>query len=104
MTLNHSFGDGSLTREQVTWPGSADEVRARIGVLQSEWVKALDGLSDDDYRSTARTRWPIQDREFSDIAGWLKCGADEERRRNRLRPLPVRGQARIARRVVRHHA
>jgi hypothetical protein len=46
-------------------------VRARIGVLQSEWVKALDGLSDDDYRSTARTRWPIQDREFSDLAGWL---------------------------------
>jgi hypothetical protein len=71
MTLNHSFGDGSLTREQVTWPGSADAVRTRIGELQAGWLKELEGLSDDDYRSTARTRWPIQDREFADIAGWL---------------------------------
>ena len=27
MALNHSFGEGTLTREDVTWPGDADGVR-----------------------------------------------------------------------------
>ena len=28
MVLDHSFGAGKLTREAVTWPGTADCVRA----------------------------------------------------------------------------
>jgi len=71
MALDHSLGHGSLTREQVTWPGSADAVRARIGGLQREWRSVLEGLSGDDLRSTARTRWPFQDRPFADVVGWV---------------------------------
>ena len=71
MTLNHSFGDGTLTREQVTWPGSADAVRGRITQLKDEWRHALDSLNEDDLKSNRHTRWPMQDRPFDDIVGWL---------------------------------
>jgi hypothetical protein len=71
MTLNHSFGDGTLTRERVLWPGSADAVRARLSELRNEWIAAIERLTDDDLRSPANAKWPIQDRPFSDIVGWL---------------------------------
>lgn len=71
MALDHSLGSGKLVREEVTWPGSADAVRARIGRLQQEWRSALERLSADDLRSTERTRWPFQDRPFADVVGWV---------------------------------
>jgi len=71
MALNHSFGDATLTREAVLWPGSADAVRARFTDLRNEWVAAIERLTDDDLRSPANCRWPMQDRPFSDIVGWL---------------------------------
>ena len=71
MTLNHSFGDATLTREQVTWPGSADAVRARINQLKDEWREAVSGLGEDDLARARYTRWPMQDRPFGDIVGWL---------------------------------
>ncbi|WP_095981305.1 DinB family protein [Melittangium boletus] len=71
MVLDHSFGDGTLSREGVMWPGSADDVRAWIGQLQGQWRARLDPLTDDDLRSTQRTRWPLQDRPFGDVVAWV---------------------------------
>jgi len=71
MVLDHSFGGGTLAREGVTWPGDADGVRGRVGQLQREWHAALDGISDDDLRSPARTRWPFRDRPFGDVVAWV---------------------------------
>ena len=71
MVLDHSFGDGTLTREQVMWPGSADGVRARIAELERQWRSALATIGDDELRSTARTRWPFRDRPFGDVVAWL---------------------------------
>jgi hypothetical protein len=71
MVLDHSFGDGALTREDVMWPGAADEVRAWIGRLQGQWAAVLEKVTDDDLRSTQRTRWPIQDRPFGDVIAWV---------------------------------
>jgi len=71
MALDHSFGDGSLSREHVTWPGNADAVRGWLGRLQEEWRARLDGLTADDLRSTERTRWPFRDRPFGDVVAWL---------------------------------
>ena len=71
MTLNHSFGDGTLARENVTWPGSADAVRERITQLQAEWRAALEQLSEKDMLSTQQTRWPFKDRPFGDVVAWL---------------------------------
>jgi hypothetical protein len=71
MTLNHSFGDGALTREQVAWPGDADGVREWIGRLCKEWQTSLKQATDSDLRSTQRTRWPFQERPFGDVVAWV---------------------------------
>ena len=71
MGLDQSFATASLTREAVTWPGTADGVREWLGRLRGEWLAALDNLSDSDLRSTQRTRWPFGDRPFGDVVAWV---------------------------------
>jgi hypothetical protein len=71
MVLDHSFGAGILSRESVTWPGTADEVRAWLERLQEQWRVVLEEVTDDDLRSTERTRWPFQDRPFGDVIAWV---------------------------------
>lgn len=70
MALDHSFGAGTLTREEITWPGSADAVREHLGRMQADWRAAVAGFSAADLRSTARTRWPFTDRPFGDVVAW----------------------------------
>lgn len=70
MALDHAFGDATLTREAVTWPGDADAVRAWLGGLHDRWRDALHALDDDGWRSTARTRFPFRDRPFADVVAW----------------------------------
>jgi hypothetical protein len=71
MVLDHTFGAGALTRECVTWPGTADGVRESLGRLRTQWLAALDGLTDADFASSHRTRWPLQDRPFGDVVAWV---------------------------------
>jgi hypothetical protein len=71
MVLNYSFGDGTLSREQVMWAGSADAVREELDRLQSAWRSAVKQLTDDDLNSVERTRWPFQDRPFADVLAWV---------------------------------
>jgi len=71
MVLNHSFGDGALSREHVIWPGNADDVREWLDRLQREWRVARERVTDEDLRSTQRTRWPFQDRPFGDVIAWV---------------------------------
>jgi hypothetical protein len=71
MVLDHSAGAGTLTREQVVWPGSADAVRDWIDRLQSRWRALLDELTDGDLGSADRTRWPFRDRPFADVVAWV---------------------------------
>jgi hypothetical protein len=70
MVLNHSFGDGTLSREDVMWPGNADDVREWLGRLQTQWRAVLEQVTDDDLRASQRTRWPLQDRPFGDVIAW----------------------------------
>jgi hypothetical protein len=71
MVLDHSFGPGTLTREQVGWPGSAEAVRESINRRQIEWRAVLEPLTGADLESSERTRWPFQGRPFGDVVGWL---------------------------------
>ena len=71
MAIDHSFGDGLLSRENVLWPGTADGVREWLGRLQRQWQVVLDRISDDDLRSAQRTRWPFQNRAFGDVIAWV---------------------------------
>lgn len=70
MAADHSFGAGSLRREDVDWPGDAEGVRARLARLHDEWRAHLEALSDEDLASAARTRWPFRERPFSDLVAW----------------------------------
>ncbi|WPB77133.1 DinB family protein [Archangium violaceum] len=70
MVLDHSFGEGKLTREEVPWPGTADGVREWICRLQAQWRARLEQLTEDDVRSVQRTRWPFPDRPFGDVIAW----------------------------------
>ena len=71
MVLDHSFGDGTLSRENVMWPDSAENVREWLGRLQGQWRAMLDQLTDDELRSAERTRWPFRDRPFGDVVAWV---------------------------------
>ena len=70
MVLDHSFGDATLTREDVYWPGSADAVKDVIGSLHARWRERIAALDDEALRSPARTKWPFQDRPFGDVIAW----------------------------------
>ena len=70
MVLDHSFGEGLLSREKVTWPGEASAVREWLGRFHGQWRAKLDQLSDEDLGSTSRTRWPFTDRPFGDVVAW----------------------------------
>lgn len=71
MALDHSFGNGDLTREAIEWPGNAADVRGWIGQLRAQWRAALEQITDADLRSTQRTQWPFRDRPFGDIIAWV---------------------------------
>ena len=71
MAIDHSFGEAKLSRDDVRWPGTAESVRESLGKLQAQWRTHLDRLTDDDLRSTARTRWPFTGRPFGDVVAWV---------------------------------
>jgi hypothetical protein len=71
MVLDHSFANGSLSRENVMWPGTADDVREWIGRLERQWRAVLERVTDDELRSAERTRWPFQGRPLGDVIAWV---------------------------------
>lgn len=71
MVIDRSFGTGTLGREQVTWPGSADAVSDSIGALCSDWQGRIERLSDEELLATERTKWPFSGRPFGDVVGWV---------------------------------
>jgi hypothetical protein len=71
MTLNHSFGDGTLRREDVLWPGTADAAKQVISRLYCQWTERLTALSDEDWLSQKYVQWPFKDKPFYELAAWL---------------------------------
>jgi len=71
MSLDYSFGNGTLSRENVYWPGNMTSTRERIIQLQNEWRSSVASLSDDELITCERTSWPFTNKPFYDLAGWL---------------------------------
>jgi hypothetical protein len=71
MVHDHSFGGGALARDRITWPGTAGGVRDWLGGLQRQWEARLHESTDEDLRSSERTRWPMKDRPFGDVVAWV---------------------------------
>ena len=71
MVIDHSFGNATLRREEVDWPGAAGSMPA-LRTLHDGWLVLLDGLTDTDLDDNTRTRWPYTDgRSFGLVAGWV---------------------------------
>lgn len=71
MVLDYSIGNGTLTREEVQWPGNITAVREKINNLRDEWNTLLGEISADKLLSCKRTRWPFEDKPFYELAAWL---------------------------------
>lgn len=71
MAFDHSFGAGTLNRDEVLWPGDAPLVRDWLARLKDQWAASIGALSDEDWRATQRTRWPYRDRPFVDVVAWV---------------------------------
>jgi hypothetical protein len=71
MVLNHSFGDGTLEREGVSWPGSVAALRQRLTWLHEQWSASFGALSDEQLASGDLTRWPFTDKPFFQVGAWL---------------------------------
>lgn len=71
MAINHSFEDATLDRNTISCPGTAEEIKAGLQALHKKWLDLLSNISDADLRSSERTRWPFQDRPFSDVIAWV---------------------------------
>ena len=71
MALDHSFGAGTLRREDVRWPGAAEPTRAWLTGLHDEWKVAISDMPEAELGSAERTRWPFTGESFYRLAGWL---------------------------------
>jgi hypothetical protein len=71
MVLDYSFGNGTMARKDVHWSGSIVAVREKLIQMRDEWRKILATLSDEEFLSCKRTKWPFEDKPFYDLAAWL---------------------------------
>jgi hypothetical protein len=69
--LDCNFGDDTLNKEDIPWPGSIDKAKVTIKLLHDKWVSKLNELSDEEYHLKQYAKWPLADRSFADIALWL---------------------------------
>lgn len=70
MALDHNFGPATMQRHDVAWPGDAGDVRVWIASLHSRWAEKLATTTDAELASSARVRWPFQDRPLGDLFAW----------------------------------
>lgn len=71
MVLDHSLGNGELTREAVTWPGSVRRRSHRDRSPRGQVASVLEQATPADLQSTERTRWPFRYRPFGDVVAWV---------------------------------
>jgi hypothetical protein len=69
--IERSFGDASPDQSEVACPDTSDAIRSWLASLHEKWQECLGGLTDDDLRSTKRTKWPFEHRPFGDVAAWV---------------------------------
>jgi hypothetical protein len=71
MVINYSFGDATLQRCDVVWPGAAESLPV-IRQLHDQWAELTGALGEEDLTRNSRTRWPYTDgRPFGHVLGWV---------------------------------
>ncbi len=69
--MDHSFGNGTLQKEDVVWPGSTEKAVAEITSLHDVWVQHISHMSKEKLQSTELCKWPFEGQSFYDLALWL---------------------------------
>lgn len=71
MVYDHAFAERRLTRQDITWPGSADATVEWIRGCHRRWTGAVESLVDADLDDPARADWPYRDgRPFGYFLAW----------------------------------
>lgn len=71
MVFDHSFGKGTLNRQDTMCYKDVEAAKQKLKSLADEWEKTLTEISDEDFLSTDYTKWPFTDVEFHKLASWL---------------------------------
>lgn len=71
MALNHNFGDGHLKVDDISWPNDVNSAYAHLTNLKNQWSTCLLEMSEADFAQPKSKQWPLQDKPFYEIAGWL---------------------------------
>ncbi len=71
--IDYNFGNGTLKKEDIHWPGSIEKAKATISFLHDTWVSKLNDLPEGSYRSKQYAKWPLADSTFSNISLWLNA-------------------------------
>lgn len=71
MALDHNFGDGTLDRHGVIWPGSAEGFRAEFDRLTHAWQTVLADLQRRPELAQEPVHWPVPGRNRADLAAWV---------------------------------
>lgn len=71
MVFDYSFGQGQQNHETVYWPGSIELSKQKIIEFHDKWRTLLETMPSADFLSTAKTKWPFQDKPFYQLAAWL---------------------------------
>lgn len=67
--LDRNFGEGTLAREEIAWPGDAEGVRTWLEGLRDLWLETLARLGDE-VLETAPSSWPAEGRPLIDMFLW----------------------------------
>lgn len=73
MCLDHTVGEGRLTREAVPWPGTIASAREWIESLSRAWATLIEGVDDAGLVDDALSSWPFTGRPFVDVIAWVNA-------------------------------
>jgi hypothetical protein len=71
LVLDYSFGEGKQTHEDISCYGNIKQTKEKIIHLHDKWNLKVSMLSDDEFLSSERTRWPFTDKPFHELVAWL---------------------------------
>lgn len=72
MVFNHSFGDGTLTKEQINVHKDVEAVKLNIYSLIERWEKTLCNITEEELYSKRYSKFPFNNEvEFHKLASWL---------------------------------
>ncbi|GAB2566306.1 DinB family protein [Gracilibacillus alcaliphilus] len=72
MVLDHSFGEGTLTQEDIKVHEQVESVKTAIHTLIEKWEQILAGVTEEELYSKAYSKFPFNNEvAFHQLASWL---------------------------------